>query len=252
VAVGAVVAREDVPTASSKPRYALSAEFAALFNPELDGLILEKAIAVWQAANLSKSALTRIAIMRHGAVQGRTGIRVTFPNGETRQLAPGPSSIISQAVVEVFAQRFLEQPAVLWLSESGNKVVARDDLLAAKLGLKIQADRDLPDMILADLGPADPLIVFVEVVATDGAITDRRQKAMRALTDPAGFKRSQVAFVTAYQDRESGGFKKTVSLLAWSSFAWFVSEPENVFVLHDGAVSLSRLSELIGAAANGA
>jgi hypothetical protein len=243
--VGAAVARGDVPTTSSKPRYALSGEFAALFDPVLESSKLEAAIAAWQTANLSAGALARVAIMRHGAAPGPEGILVTFPNGETRQLALGPSSTIAKAAIEVFAKAFLQEPAVLWLSESGNKVVARDDRLAAKIGLKIRADRDLPDVILVDLGPVDPLIVFIEVVATDGAITPRRQRAMQNLSDEAGFKRSQVAFVTAYQDRESAGIKKTVSILAWNSFAWFVSEPEKVIILHDGAVRLARLTELI-------
>jgi hypothetical protein len=251
VVVGAAITRMDLPTTSSKPRYALRKSFADLFDPALLGPALEAAIASWQLAYLSKSALARISIVRHGAATGRAGILVRFPNGETRRLAPGPSSIISQAVIEVFASRFLEEPAVLWLSESGNKVVAHDEELAVKLGLKIQADRELPDMILADLGPADPLIVFVEVVATDGAMTARRQQAMHVLTDRAGFKRSQVAFVTAFQDRESPGFRKTAALLAWSSFAWFASEPEKIVILQDGAVSLARLAQLIETAAAG-
>ncbi|MCY4498234.1 MAG: BsuBI/PstI family type II restriction endonuclease, partial [Rhodospirillaceae bacterium] len=46
---------------------------------------------------------------------GASGVLVTFPNRETRQLAPGPSSIITQAVIEVFARNFLDDPAVLWL-----------------------------------------------------------------------------------------------------------------------------------------
>ena len=102
-----------------------------------------------------------------------------------------------------------------------------------------------PDLILVDLGPADPLIVFVEVVATDGAITVRRQKALFALTDEAGFTRDQIAFLTAYQDRDSAGFKKTVSGLAWGSFAWFVSEPERIVILRDGASSPARLAGLV-------
>ncbi len=100
-------------------------------------------------------------------------------------------------------------------------------------------------MILVDLGLADPLIVFVEVVATDGAVTPSRRKALQDLTDEAGFKPSRVAFVTAFQDRQSAGFKKTVSVLAWDSFAWFVSEPDKVLILQDGAVSLSHLAALI-------
>ena len=189
--------------------------------------------------------LARISIMRAGAAAGASGVLVTFPNRETRQLAPGPSSIITQAVIEVFAKNFLDDPAVLWLSESGNRVVARDDELAAAIGLRIEADRNLPDIILADLGPADPLIVFIEVVATDGAVTPRRQEALLALTDEAGFSRGQVAFLTAYQDRESAGFRKTVSGLAWGSFAWFVSEPDNIVILRDGAASPARLADLL-------
>ena len=69
------------------------------------------------------------------------------------------------------------------LSESGNKVVTRDDGIAASIGLKVEADKNLPDLILADLGPADPPIVFVEVVATDAPISQRRQDALYVLTD---------------------------------------------------------------------
>lgn len=245
VAVGAVFARTDLPTTSGKPRYALRPEFAALFDPSLDGGALETAIGAFQETRLSRSALARISILRAGAAAGASGVLVTFPNRETRQLAPGPSSIITQAVIEVFAKNFLDDPAVLWLSESGNKVVARDDELAAAIGLRIEADRNLPDIILADLGPADPLIVFIEVVATDGAVTARRQEALLALTDEAGFSRGQVGFLTAYRDRESAGFRKTVSGLAWGSFAWFVSEPARIVILRDGTASPARLADLV-------
>lgn len=246
VAIGAVTRREDLATTSGAARYALKPDFAALFDPALQGDVLEKAIAAFQKSHLSKSALARVSIMLAGAAGGAAGILVTFPNGETRQLAPGPSSIISQAVIEVFAKRFLEKPAVLWLSESGNKVVVRDDRIANAIGLKIEADKNLPDLILVDLGPADPLIVFVEVVATDGAITPRKQEAIYAITDAAGFSRAQIAFLTAYQDRASAGFKKTVTQLAWDSFAWFASEPEQIIILHDGGHSPARLVDLIG------
>src|SRR3546814_1780715 len=109
-----------------------------------------------------------------------------------------PSSVICKAVVEEFAPRFLEVPGVIWLSESGNKVVARDDSLASSIGLKIEPDRHLPDMILVDLGLKEPLLVFVEVVASDGPITPARQEALLKLAVDAGFDVSQAAFVTAY------------------------------------------------------
>lgn len=233
VAVGAVLARTDLPTTSGKPRYALKGSFAKLFDPALDGEELEHAIVDFQKTSLSRSALARVSIMLSGAVAGGDGVQVTFPNGETRQMAPGPSSLISRAVVEVFAPRFMANPVVLWLSESGNKVVARDDKLAARIGLKIEADKNLPDLILADLGPTDPILLFVEVVATDGAVSDRRKLAILELTDAAGFDRKHIKFLSAYQDRGTGGFKKTVQSLAWGSMAWFASEPHHIITLHD-------------------
>lgn len=244
VAVGAVLCRTDLPTTSSKPRYALDDGFASLFDPGLEGPALDAAIDHWQRTRLSKGALARVALRRRGAASGGDGVLVAFPNGETRRLSPGPSSEIARDVVESFAPRFLEQPVVLWLSESGNKVVARDDALAAEIGLRIEADRNLPDLILVDLGPADPLLLFVEVVATDGPVSARRRDSLLALTASAGFDPAQVAFLTAYADRDAPAFKKTVGALAWGSFAWFASEPENLLFLRSGAILLDRLTAL--------
>ncbi len=245
VAVGAMTRREDLPTTSGLPRYALKRDFAALFDPGLEGVALDAAITRFQGSHLSKSALARVTIMRAGAAAREARVLVKFPNGETRSLAPGPSSIIAKAVVEVFAARFLDDPAVLWLSESGNKVVVRDDSIANAIGLRIEPDKNLPDLILADLGPKQPLIVFAEVVATDGAITARRQEAIYASTDAAGFDRGHVTFLTAYQDRESAGFKKTLTQLAWNSFAWFVSEPDQIVIMRDGGGTGAKLSNLL-------
>lgn len=241
VQIGAVSALTDIPTTSSRPRYSLKADFARLFAPDLSGETLNGAIAEWQKRNLSKSALTRLSLAKLGHKTGTDKILVHFPNGETRNLSAGPSSEISKKVIETFATSFLEHPVVLWLSTSDDKVVARDDDMAAKIGLKIEADRNLPDIILVDIAPEDPLLIFIEVVATDGPVSDRRQRAIWEITDAAGFKRSQVTFMTEYIDRESAGFKKTVKGLAWGSFAWFVSEPEKIMMMKDDVTFLSKI-----------
>ena len=246
VRMGAVKEREGLPTTSPLPRYALAEEFARLFDSGLTGEVLQAGIKEWQRANLSRGALARVAIMRRGAVAREGRVLVTFPSGETRHMEPGPSSVISRAVVEEFAPRFLEQPGVIWLSESRNQVVARDDRLAQDIGLTIQPDRNLPDLILVDLGPAEPLLVFVEVVATAGPVSEARQAALMAIATEAGFNENQVAFLTAYADRNDAAFRASVSELAWRSFAWFMSEPDNIVVLHGGAdTEQVRLSELM-------
>lgn len=245
VQVGAVISLTNIDTTSGKPRYSLQKEFAELFDPNKTDEVLNNAIDAWQKKYLSKSALTRLSLAGLGTNTNKDKVLVVFPNKETRYLAAGISSTISKAVIEVFAEKFLESPVVLWLSTSDNKVVQRDDKLAGSIGLNIEAAKNLPDIILVDLGPDNILIVFIEVVATDGAITDRRQNAIYELTDKANFDRSQIVFVTAYMDRDSTGFKKTVRNLAWKSFIWFVSEPDKIIVLKDEIASLSKLINIM-------
>jgi len=240
IANGVVIEREGLATTSPAPRYALEKNFAALFDPGLVGKSLEKAIATWQTENLTAGALARITMMRKGAVAGGEHILVRFPSGETRRMAPGLSSIISKAVVENFAPRFLRKSAVIFLSESRNKIVSRDDELARAIGLEIRAERSLPDIVLADVGPRHPLLIFVEVVATDGAITKERKKTLSDLAENAGFPVMDAAFVTAYLDRSHAAFKKTVDSLAWGSFAWFASEPEHLIRLYEGRAEVVK------------
>lgn len=245
VSVGAVVERLGLATTSAKPRYALAGAFCELLQkltgPSED---ISIAISAWRAANLTAHALNRINLLRRGTVgspaSGR--VQVNFPNGEARLMLPGPSTIISKAVVEDFATRFLHQPGIIFLSESGNKVVARDDELASSLGLLLDYSRNLPDLILADIAPAAPKIVFVEVVATDGAITPPRKAALSEVAANAGLAPENIYYVSAFEDRGASAFRKLVSEIAWGTFVWFRSEPEKLITLREGQAS--ELQEL--------
>lgn len=243
---GAVIERPGVPTTSSKPRYALAAPFAALFNPGLQGEALAAAAKIWADATLNPMALARIVSLRGSTDRDGTDILVRFPNGETRLLAPGPSSRIAQAVVEQFAPRFLTDPVVLWLSESAAKVAARDEGWIKRLRLRITPDRTLPDLILLDRGRqsdgSDLMLVFVEVVATDGPVTEQRARAFLEIAAEGGFDPSRVACVTAFLDRDKAEVKKALPSLAWGSHVWFASEPERLIRLHPAPGRLAGMA----------
>ena len=98
-----------------------------------------------------------------------------------------------------------------------------------------------------DLAADEPLLVFVEIVATDGPVTERRREALLRQTDAAGFRRSRVAFLTAYDDRASDAFRRTISSVVWGSFVWFASEPDKLLILREFPIGsvISTLDELI-------
>jgi hypothetical protein len=245
VPVGAAVPAELVITTSSTPRYALLPDFAALFDPKLAGKRLARAIEKWQDAHLTRGALARVRILGAGAAAGATGVRVTFPNGETKLLGSGASSLLAKAVIEEFARRFLAKPALIWLSESGKKVTAYYDDLARDIGLRISPDKNLPDVILVDLEGRHPLLVFVELAFTGGEITPSRQEALLKIAVNGGYDPRYVAFVTAYVDRSATAFRRTVGNLAWRGFAWFEAEPDKIMVLRDGSQGTARLKDML-------
>ncbi|HYG63728.1 MAG TPA: BsuBI/PstI family type II restriction endonuclease [Thermoanaerobaculia bacterium] len=234
VGVGAAILKSGVATNSGKPRYALQAGFAALFNPSLQEEGLSTAITSWREKHLDPLVLARMALIRQGAAAATAdNVEVRLPNGSLRQLSSGLSSVISKAIIEVFAPAFLYQPAIILLSESGNKIVAQEADLIARLGLRIDKATLLPDIILFDLAEGRELLVFVEVVATDGPISESRRQALLTAAEGARILPARIAFVTAYWDRSHQAFRKSFESLAWNTLVWFMTEPEHVVMLRE-------------------
>lgn len=252
VPVNAILERPGIPTSSPKGRYALQGDFAALFHPDLSGNEFDTAAEAWRRRNLSPAALARAALVRTSASTSAANITVHCPNGPSVILPPGPSPTITKAVVEQFAPTFLGDPRVLWISDSASKRPFRETSLEDALGVSLNVATLLPDVVLVDLDPpgrpGQVLIVFVEVVASDGPVTDARQKAILALLARSrrAYSPEDTAFITAYLDRAGDPARRTLPSLAWRSFAWFVSEPGNLIQMHDGSTAQLKLASLLG------
>jgi len=243
--VGAVGKLPGVAVTSSQPIYFLKADFAAIFDPNLDDDALAQAIAAWQSRHLTAAARARMALLAAGKVKSPDEVLVNCPDGSVAKLSPGPSSVISKAVVEQFAPRFLGSPALLWLSESGAKVRYQDEKTAQALGLDIDPSKVLPDIILAHVGETgdDTHLVFLEVVASDGPMNQARRDALWGYIRQSGFPDTQCHFGTAFEDRADGAFKKCLPELAWGTFVWFRSEPDCLMWLHDEPFSITALKK---------
>ncbi len=240
VPVNAMIEKAGVPTTSPLGRYALQAAFARLFDPGLDSAVFLSAAEIWRHIHLSAAALARAALVRSSASTASANIVIHLPGGGSIVLPPGPSPAITKAVVEQFAPAFLGDPRVAWISDSASKAPFRNAPLEKALQITLDRAELLPDVVLVDLNPpARPgrvLLVFVEVVASDGPVSEQRREALLNLiaTSPRGYGRDDAVFVTAYADRAADAARRTMAALAWGSFAWFLSEPGKLLQLHDG------------------
>jgi BsuBI/PstI restriction endonuclease C-terminus. len=236
VRLNAVLERSELATTSPLPRYSLQVKFAALFNPDLQDEALDRAILDWQNEFLSATALARIALSKRLVTSQSDGVLVHLPNGETRKLASGPSSELAKAVVEEFTKNFMKEPAVVLMSESAKKLLLKDDELCRAIGFNVNVSTVLPDLILAELGEEKPIIVFVECVATDGPINDRRKQELIELAKLANYKETDCAYVTVFKDRADRESRKLVPSIAWNTFIWYASEPDEIVFLRKGGI----------------
>lgn len=220
---GMVILDNAVPTNSAKGRYTLKRHFARLFI--LTDEQFEEELGEWQENHLSPAALAAIRIRRQRQA-GSADVSVTMPDHSVRRLEPGLSSSIAKAVIEEFAPRHLNNPAVLWISEGRNRIVHEDNALMRLIGLEVDHQRLLPDIVLADTGRDPILIVFVEVVATDGPITPGRKAELSDMCERAGLAPEHVAFVSAFEHRDAAPLKRRFSGIATDTLIWCVNEPE--------------------------
>lgn len=228
--LGIMQKQSGAETTSSTPINYLTAGFAALFDPALADAVLDEAITRWRQTHLDSATLQRMALRAQG-IHAKTGdVYIDMPDGARLRVSGGKSALIAKALIEVFAPRHLMSPSVLWLSASDKKSYPQFVELAASVGLSLDLSAELPDLILADTG--DPIrFYFCEIVATDGAVTEERKKALLALVRSSHIPEHTAHFVTAFEDREAAPFRKNFSQLALDSWVWFRTEPELLVVL---------------------
>lgn len=222
--VGGVRKRPNVPTNSSKPRWAMDDGFADLFNPALQDDALRQAIEVWRDSHLSPGDRLRISKLAERAL-AQHQVVVTLPDGVQRSLEPGDSSLIIRGVLEQWAPARLTDPVVLTISEPGAKVFLADAAQLATLGIRIDPKTLLPDVVVADIGVKPTRFWIVEVCSSDGEINEARKNA---LLDWAALQRIPAelcSFLTAFYDRSDQVARRHLKDLAVDSFAWFLTEP---------------------------
>ena len=229
--LGIMQKRAGVATTASTPINYLSAEFSALFDPKLDDIVFNANAESWRTHHLDQATQQRMALKAQG-LQAKVGdLLIDMPDGTRIRISAGPSSQIAKGLIEDFASRHLENPAVLWLSASDKKSFPQFAEFSKSVGLDIDINSTLPDLILADIKTQPIKFLFCEIVATDGAITDARKQELLAIVKASRVPENAVDFLSAFEDREAGPFKKNFSQLAINSFVWFRTEPDLLVIL---------------------
>lgn len=232
IPLGVISKLEGYAPTHPAPIYSLSPQFAALFDPALTGDDLLARMAEWQQQNLNTLTLKRMALLASGVKAKAGDVTVLLPtSGKTLRLTAGEASVITKDVCEVLAPAMAALPVVIHVSISDQKTFPELADAASKVGLKFDPSLELPDVVFVDASKDPMTVVFVEVVHSDGPITELRAEALRKLAVSAGIEAQHLRFVTAFEDRGVEAVRKRFSELAVGSSIWFRSEPDMLMTL---------------------
>ncbi len=221
---GAVRQRQGIPTNSSKPRWALTASFADLFDPELAEDGLDAAIDLWRNEHMDPGDVLRI----HRGIELAKAphqIQVHLPGGGMRVLEPGDSSAILRGVVEEWAPRRLSDPFIVSISEPGAKAWVQDTNTLAAAGITINVSSVLPDAIVVDIGTKPPTFWIVEAVASDGEINEDRKSDLLQWAADQYIDPVRCQFLSAFTSRNSPPARRRLKDIAAGTYVWFLDEP---------------------------
>jgi len=183
----------------------------------------------WQQTKLDPQTLQRMRLLAYGVLAKQGEVEVKIPNpAKLIRLAPGEASVITRDVCEQLFPRLMSEPVVVHLSISDQKICPDLEGVGSRLGLDLSQFSELPDVMAIDIGEDRWRLVFVEVVHSDGPVTELRRQALMKIAAELGFPEEQVTMITAFEDRKSAALKKRLSEIAWGTSVWLRSEPDRI------------------------
>jgi len=218
--------RPGIPTSSSKPRWALTASFADLFNPALAGEALEVATEQWQQTHLSTGNKIKLQFASDLA-NAEHEVPVQMPGFGERKLEPGIASLILKGVIETWADLRLGNPMVLAISQPGDKLYVMDKAKMANVGITININNVLPDAIIVDVATEPVTFWIIEAVATDGEINSARKEKLIEWAEDQYIKPEQMKFLSAFASRNASPARRRLKDIASGTYCWFLDEPDH-------------------------
>ena len=142
-------------------------------------------------------------------------------NGIDFTFSPGKHNQLQKAIIEEFAPRFAPNAECLYVGDTIQKDLVKNEDRLKELGFTITLHDKMPDVVLyrADKN----WIYFIEAVTSVGPMDPKRIQEITEMTD--GVKAGKI-FVTAFLDFKT--YKKFSEKLAWETEIWLAEMPDHM------------------------
>ena len=146
-------------------------------------------------------------------------------NGDEFTFSPGKHNQLQKFIIEEFAPRFAENSECLYVCDTIQKDLVKNEEKLKELGFEITLHDKMPDVVL--YSEDKNWIYFVESVTSVGAMEPKRIKEIEGMTENVSAGK---IYVTAFLDFKT--FKKFSESLAWETEVWIADMPDHMIHLN--------------------
>ncbi len=148
-------------------------------------------------------------------------IPVSLPGGQTIELSQGGHNQLQREIIEEFLPRFGNGCEILYIGDTTNKYLLRDDTKLHNLGVFELTHDFLPDIVAYDKN--NNWLYLIEAFYSSGPMSEERifelKKALKKC-------KSGLIFITAFTSKND--FKKNAIEIGWESEVWTADNPEHL------------------------
>lgn len=202
----------DLPVNSPKAHYRLS--------PEVLTVIKSYGTAEWDE-NLQEFKDTVGALKEKYAKEREMKKIPLVINGKEFLMSPGQHNEIQVKVIKEFAEIFVHGGTLLYVGDTEDKDLYRDDAALNELNLFITEHSKLPDIIICDKEKG--WLFLIEVVTSHGPISPKRLIELEEFTQDCPYGK---VYVTAFPDAKE--FRQFAADIAWETEVWLADTPEHM------------------------
>jgi len=146
-------------------------------------------------------------------------------NGKDFTFSPGKHNELQKAIIEEFAPRFAPNSECLYVGDTTEKDLVKDEEKLRSLGFEITLHDKMPDVVL--YSEDKNWLYFIESVTSVGPMEPKRIKEIEEMT--AGTPAGRI-YVTAFLDFKT--FKMFSESLAWETEVWIADMPDHMIHLN--------------------
>lgn len=146
-------------------------------------------------------------------------------NGNQFQFSAGKHNQLQKAIIEEFAPRFAPNSQCLYVGDTAEKDLLKDEAKLQELGFQITLHDKMPDVVLYK--EDSNWIYFIEAVTSVGPMNPKRITEISQMTPHVTAGK---IFVTAFLDFAT--YKKFAQDIAWETEVWIAEMPDHMIHLN--------------------